>query len=40
MLDAWLARDLARLRAVTVEHIAKTLDDLRQQLQSEPDRTD
>src|SRR3546814_17407413 len=32
MLDAWLARDSDRLRALTVAHIQKTLDDLRQQL--------
>ena len=35
MLDAWLTRDLDALRKVTVAHIAKTLEDLRQQLQSE-----
>jgi DNA-binding GntR family transcriptional regulator len=35
MLDAWLARDLDRLRQVTVAHIANTLEDLRQQLRSE-----
>jgi DNA-binding GntR family transcriptional regulator len=35
MLDAWLERDLDRLRAATVAHIAKTLEDLRQQLRSE-----
>jgi DNA-binding GntR family transcriptional regulator len=35
MLDAWLSRDLDRLREVTVAHIAKTLDDLRQQLRKE-----
>ncbi len=32
MLDVWLARDTERLRALTIAHIAKTLDDLRQQL--------
>src|SRR3546814_2253010 len=31
MLDAWLAHDLDRLRALTVAHIQKTPDDLRQQ---------
>ena len=35
MMDAWLARDLERLRAVTIAHIAKTLEDLRQQLLTE-----
>lgn len=35
MLDAWLARDLDRLREATVAHIAKTLEDLRQQLRGE-----
>jgi DNA-binding GntR family transcriptional regulator len=35
MLDAWLTRDFDRLRSVTSEHISKTLDDLRQQLQTE-----
>lgn len=35
ILDAWLARDLDRLRKVTIGHIAKTLEDLRQQLRAE-----
>jgi DNA-binding GntR family transcriptional regulator len=35
MLDAWLARDLDTLRKVTITHIAKTLEDLRQQLRGE-----
>jgi DNA-binding GntR family transcriptional regulator len=35
MLDAWLARDLERLRQVTIAHIAKTLEDLRQQLRTD-----
>jgi len=35
MLDAWLARDLDRVREVTVAHIANTLEDLRQQLRKE-----
>lgn len=35
MLEAWLARDLDRLRAVTIAHIANTLEDLRQQLRGE-----
>jgi DNA-binding GntR family transcriptional regulator len=34
-LDAWLARDLDALRKVTITHIAKTLEDLRQQLKAE-----
>src|SRR3546814_16679875 len=32
MLDAWLARDSDRLRALPVAHIQKTLADLRQQI--------
>ncbi len=32
MLAVWIARDVDRLRDLTVAHIAKTLDDLRQQL--------
>lgn len=32
MLDAWLARDLRGIRALTIRHLDKTLDDLRQQL--------
>ncbi len=32
MLDAWLACDSDRLRELTIAHIQKTLDDLRQQL--------
>ena len=32
MIQAWLDRDLKRLRSITVAHIATTLDDLRQQL--------
>lgn len=35
MLEAWIARDLDRLRAVTIAHIANTLEDLRQQLRSD-----
>jgi DNA-binding GntR family transcriptional regulator len=37
MLDAWLGRDYDALRNVTVGHIAKTLEDLRQQLNAEKD---
>lgn len=32
MLDAWLARDMRKIEALTVVHIGKTLDDLRLQL--------
>jgi DNA-binding GntR family transcriptional regulator len=32
ILDAWLARDVETVRALTAAHIEKTLDDLRQQL--------
>jgi len=32
MIQAWLDRDLKRLRSITIAHIATTLDDLRQQL--------
>lgn len=32
MLDVWLARDVDQLRELTIAHIQKTLDDLRQQL--------
>lgn len=32
ILDAWLQRDLEGIRALTVVHLEKTLDDLRQQL--------
>lgn len=35
LLDAWLARDLDRLREVTAAHITNTLEDLRQQLRRE-----
>ena len=32
LLDVWLARDVDKLKALTRDHIQKTLDDLRQQL--------
>lgn len=35
MLNAWLDRDLKRIRALTVQHLKKTLDDLRDQLDLE-----
>ena len=35
MLDAWLMRDKERLRALTIAHTQKTLDDLHQQLPAE-----
>ncbi len=33
ILDAWLARDLDRVRTLSVAHVEKTLTDLRQQLE-------
>jgi len=33
MLDTWLARDLDSIKQLTIQHLEKTLDDLRQQLE-------
>lgn len=35
MLEAWLARDGKRIRALTIQHIKKTMDDLQVQLDAE-----